>query len=177
MKALFTLISLTLASNIASANQDAIEVIKTLLPGKKITSKIKTEGCQFKKQKWLESLLTSASFTEKISFNKDCDLQGEHTVAPNKPFPINLAIRSFKGYERLLTNFLYKIEFKEKPELIIQMKNAILKGKETIVFDMNYSLEVDIMSKDPLQKDKGGQIIIKKISNKVVNKTVPFKMR
>lgn len=163
-----------LAQSVAARETDELEQLaKSLFPNN--NQKFATD-CDYQKAKWLESLLTRQPFELNIQFTKTCDIQGKNQVKPFTPFSFTLTLRNHPSFHKVVGNFFYQIEFKEKPELILKLKSAKATGKRTIHFDMNYKFIVNLLEADPLQENKGGELIIHSLDGKKINKRYPLSL-
>ncbi len=170
-RSLISLILLFPLTAFSGAREDAISTIKALFPALRAQkSPIRTKGCSFQKEKWISIVLTKQEFEEKIRFGPDCDLEGDFTVKVDKFFPINFKLKKFKNYKNILGNIKMSVIFEEMPLLKVEFKDAILKGKQNLFFNMDYGVYIQPLEKNPLKKHKGGQLFIKKYQEKVVNK-------
>ena len=57
------------------------------------------------------------------------------------------------------------------------MKDAILKSNKDISFDMTYKIEIDPMAASPLRKHKGGEVFLKQVGTKKINKSFPINLK
>jgi len=158
----------------ANSTNESIEVIKSLIPSLSgTTSKIKTLKCNYKKEKWAEALVTKNSFEEKLTFNPQCDFEGNFTVLMDKFFPLNLKIKDHPKFTNLKSQVKFEILFEEQPTLYMTIKNLELTGKESLSANFKYGIYMDILNKDPFKRHKGGELEILKVNKKTIKKKFP----
>ena len=144
------LLLLILSSNLLAKTL----IINSFPVDKKVLNEIKTSGCKYQKEKWLSLLLTHESFTENITYNNSCDIQAKFKVNYNEDFKLTAQIRNreLKAFESLAH---INIEFRDKPYLIIELKNAKLKSKnKETKFNLIQEFIIDPFSKDPIKESK-----------------------
>lgn len=182
----FLSILLLLNFNYALANkvkknskiEETKKVLKALLPfqGKSKNSSFKIDQCKIDKNKWTMLLLAKQSFTEKLNFNKGCHVEGQYTTKMETPFPVNFKLKNLKNFEKVNFNFLIKLIYEPVPMIKVFMNNGTLKGKKDIIkFDVDYSAEIDPLSKGFIKKDLGGNIVINSINGKKIKQKIPIK--
>lgn len=117
--------------------------------------------------------LTKESFKEQIKYNKGCDVSGSFTVIMEKFFPVSLKFRNIKSYHTLNAKFKFEIVFTDQMILHVFLKETTLIGKNRINFSANYKAAIDPLNqKQFIQKRLGGKIIVSKINNKKISKTI-----
>lgn len=171
----YILISLLINSAYAQdATQLSKDIMAIILPSDDSQSVIKTSGCKYQKEKWAKMLLTKESFKETFSFSKTCDLEGSFTPAIDKFFPLNLKIKGHKNITEAILQVQFSIVFEDMPVLNVVLNESELKTKnnENILFRLDYAHYLDILSKNPLSKPKGGTFTVLKLGKKVINKKV-----
>jgi hypothetical protein len=156
------------------ATQLSKDIMAIILPTNNKESIIKTSGCQYQKAKWGKLLLTKQSFEETFSFSKTCDLQGTFTPAIDKFFPLNLKIKGHKNITEALLQVKFSIAFEDMPVLNVVLNESNLKKKnnQNNLFKLEYGHYLDLLSKNPLARPKGGNFTVLKMGKKIINKTV-----
>lgn len=145
----------------------AIKYVESLIK-KENQKDLKTSGCKINKGKWLQSVLTKESFTEKISFNKECDLQGSFKVQIGKFFNVPLKIRN-KKFDK--TNFKIKFDilYEKVMKLVVTIKDGFLFShkKQEFKFDTKQSFKVDPFNqKEPIVPLKKGVLNVSYLKSK-----------
>lgn len=146
--------------------KEVLSIASSLFPGllsKQGKNPIKTQKCNFQKERWAMLLLTGESLKENIKFNKQCDIQGSFTVKRDAYFPINFKIRNLKNYQSIKAQIKLNIEFTEQTLLVTRIKDAKLLGTKPLVFGLEYKVAIDPM--DPqnfVKKRLGGHLLIKR---------------
>jgi hypothetical protein len=146
--------------------KEVLSIASSLFPGllsKQGKNPIKTQGCNFQKERWAMLLLTGESFKENIKFNKQCDIQGTFTVKRDQYFPVNFKIRNLKNYKSIKAHIKLNIEFEIQTLLVTRIKDAKLLGKTPLVFGLEYKVAIDPMDpKNFVKKRLGGHLLIKR---------------
>lgn len=154
------------------------KVLQTLLPFQKHQGapNFSIEKCKTDKSKWMLLLVTKQPFTEKITFDKGCDIQGQYTAKMAVPFPVSLKLKNLKEFNHVNFNFLIQLTYEPVPMIKIFMQNGKLKGKkDSLTFDLEYAAEIDPLSKEFIKKDKGGKITIHTFNGKKIEQQLPIK--
>jgi hypothetical protein len=179
---LFSSNSYTKLNKDAQQLKEAKEVISKLLPFQKPNSKDKSKfkiiKCKIDNTKWLMMLITKNPFTETVSFNKACDIQGTYTAKREVPFPVKFKLKSLKNFGEAKFNLLINIIYDPIPLIKLQMQNGYLLGKDNkIKFEATYSAQIDPLSSDFIKKDNGGTLRINSINGKKINQKYPLKIK
>jgi hypothetical protein len=161
-----------------NVSDDVAKLIQALFPlkGKSNLKNFKTQKCKNEKEKWMMLLLGSQPFTSNVKFNKQCDMQGSYTAKLATPFPINFKLRNLKKFNAIKGNILIKFIFEPSPQIQLELQNTKLMGEPSVTFNANYAVEVEPLGQNPIKKDLGGQVFIKKINGKKINKKYPLKL-
>ncbi len=136
------------------------------------------KACPINKAEWLSFFILKKSFNQEYKFAQDCDIEGSMNLEPGDYAETNLKIRNLRFFDK----FKIKVKITALPEkefiaLKIDYKDCTLSGgNNSIIFDGNYSVTINPLQKHLIQENKGGKIVIKKINNKVFNKTIELKM-
>lgn len=182
----FLILVLLFNFNTALANKSAHNakleetkaVLKTLLPFHKKIGKnnFTVKKCKIDQNKWMLLLIAKQAFTEKVTFNKNCHIEGQYTAKMGTPFPVKLKLQKLENFDRVNFNFLIKLLYEPIPMIKIFMQNGTLKGKkDNIKFELDYAAEVDPLSKNFIKKDLGGTITIHSINGEKVKQKIPIK--
>lgn len=137
----------------------------------------KVKGCKFDQGKWIMLLLSKQPFQEKINFNKDCDLKGEYTAKMETAFPVSFSLRNISNFNQVDFKFIINLEYDPVALIKIKMIDGIIKGKDRASFELEYSAQIDPLSKNFIKKDLGGQLTIKTINSKKINQKIKLKNR
>lgn len=162
---------------------EAKSIIESLLPFRKssLRGQFSIQGCKKDESKWMLLLIAKQPFTEKVTFNKSCHIQGTYTAKMNIPFPMNFKLKKVKNYNQVKFNFLIKLIYEPIPMIKIEMQNGTLSNKENkknksiIKFKVDYAAEIDPLSKDFIKKDLGGFIHINSINGRKTKLKYPIK--
>lgn len=158
--------------------EETKKVLQTLLPFNKKGAKsaFTIDKCKIDQKKWMMLLVARQPFTEKITFNQFCNIQGQYTAKMEVPFPVKFELQKLENFDQVSFNFLIKLIYEPVPMIKIYMQNGKLKGKsDTIIFDLEYEAEIDPLSKEFIKKDKGGFITIHSINGKKVKQKIKIK--
>lgn len=179
-KIIFPLILLLSVTSLAAPNADQIEVeklIKTIFKKEDLEkSSFEASQCKYQKEKWLALLIGGPSFKEEIKFSDKCDLEGSFSPSMDKNFPIKLRIRNFPNYTQLESLALIRLTLELEPKLSLKLTKAKLIGtQKSVEFDISYQATVNPLNSDIIEKDLGGNLFIRKINGKEINKAYPLK--
>lgn len=171
--------SLTMAKIKGDQLQETKQLLESLLPfHKKQQGQFKIDQCKTDKSKWMLLLISKQPFTEKVKFQRGCDIQGQYTTKMGIPFPVKLKLRHLENFKQVQFNFLIRLSYDPVPMIKVDMQNGKLTGKkDQIHFDVEYAAEIDPLSKEFIKNDKGGTITIDQINDKKINQTIPIKPR
>jgi len=157
------------------------EIVQSLMPmvGSKLKSnsksKFSVEKCAIDKKKWVMLLVAKQSFTEKISFKKLCDIQGQYTTKMGSAFPVDFKFKNVDLFNKSKFKMLIQFKYDPVPLISIDLLDGQLDGKsDKVLFSATYSAEIDPFSKKFIKKDLGGSVYIKSINGKKINKKYPF---
>lgn len=152
-------------------------IIEKLMPfiQKNSNEGLKVKGCKFDQGKWIMLLISKQPFQEKISFNKNCDLKGEYTAKMESPFPVSFLLQNLENFNQVDFKFIIKLVYKPVALIKIKMIDGIIKGKDTARYELEYSAQIDPLSKNFIKKDLGGQLTIKTINSKKINQKIKLK--
>lgn len=153
-----------------TTKESAKLAINALLPGLNTSSQIKTKSCDINKKKWTNLLLTKQSFEETIKFNSQCDLAGSYSPKMDEFFLVKLKVKDQKNLTNISGDLKFSVVFEEMPVLKVEIKNGTTQGKENLKFQFNYSVQINPLEKDPMQKHLGGSIKILSVNEKILNK-------
>lgn len=160
----------------------ALDAVKAIFPAlsKKNEKSIKTKGCKFQKEKWVSFLLTKQSFTETLTFNPQCDLEGSFVVKMMEPFPIELKVKEHSLIRKIQSNIMFSLHFENKVLLNIFMNssNLELKNKDkNLLFDLKYGVYIDPLNENPFKEHKGGELTLTQLGEKRLNKKIKIKFK
>ncbi len=163
-----------LCTPLKAAETDDIKSIMALFPfNQSKAQSIKTKGCKLNEAKWAALIITHEAFQESIKYGPECDIQGSFTVKYNEYFPLSLKIqknelKSFVGKMHI------NIEFKESPYLILQLDDSKLSSdKKSLEFKLKQEFQIDPFSEEPIKKNLGTVISIKKDGKYITKKMAP----
>lgn len=145
----------------------AINYIKNIITQSNGSS-LKTKKCDIDKSKWINLLLTKTSFTEKIDFNKGCDLKGTFKTKMDYFFKVPLIIRD-KRFKEIKYLAKFETNFATEMQLILTIKDGILIDKEKRVFNFNATQTFTLdpfNKKSPIKKAKPGTLNVSHLKSK-----------
>ncbi len=161
-----------------SKEDSSVKLIRALLDTKVNYKNLKVKTCPFNKEKWILLLLSKKGFTESINFSTKCDIKGKYSPKREVPFPVKLQLRKIPDFSKVDFNFLINLSYTPSPKIKVSLSKAKVYGKKKVVeFSAQYSALIDPFTKGLIKEDLGGQILIKKINGKLINKTYPLKMK
>lgn len=194
---LYIILSLLLNVNLTLANQltknsklessqliEIQKILQSLLPfhkrnqadGTNNKNRFTVDKCKIDQSKWMLLLIAKQVFTEKITFNSQCHIEGQYTAKMETPFPVHLKLKNLTNFDQIQFNFLIKLVYDPVPTIKINMQNGKLKGTDNkIHFDLDYAAQIDPLSKNFIKKDLGGKITIRSINTIKVKQVIPFK--
>lgn len=134
--------------------------------------------CPINKAEWLSFFILQKSFNQEYKYSQNCDIEGFMRLEPKNFAETNLKIRNIQFFD----SFKVKVKITAIPDrefiaIKIEYKDCTLSGgNNSVVFDGNYSVTINPLQKHLIQENRGGKIIIRKINNKVFNKTIELKV-
>ena len=160
----------------ADASADFIRSFIASVKTKKLKAKV--DSCPFDKSKWLVLLLSGNSFTEKLVFTKDCDLEGTYKPVKGSLFPVRLEVRNVPEFNKVDFNFLINLDYGLKPVVKLNMKNGSATGsKNKVTFEANYEGTIDISSQELKPTNQKGAVLIKTVNGQKINKSYPLNLK
>lgn len=149
-------------------------LIRPLLPG---MPKVRPKGiedfslheCKKEDINWMKVLFTQEEVTLVYKFKPGCDIEGTLSPRVLKPFPADFKIRNIQSYSRFKSVNQVTADLQQKPILKLSVTNGLLTGKYMVKFKADYRVQLNPLSKDPLEKNLGGELRITEINGKKVN--------
>ncbi len=158
---IFIIINLFISLSFANDKEldGAINYIKGIIT-KKENSSLKVKGCDVDKANWMNLLVTKTSFEEKISFNKNCHIEGTFKPKMNVFFEVPLKIKD-KRFKEIKYSSKIEIVFNKEMNLILTIKDGQLidLNKKIFKFSASQIFKMDPFNKkNPISKSKNGTL-------------------
>lgn len=148
-------------------------LMKPLLPGSsnarpKGTGNFRVDGCEKHKVNWMDVILMKTTVTLTYTFKDGCDIEGSITPKLLQEFQANLNLRNLESYNRIESVNKINASIESKPVMKLEMRAGKLAGKNTLKFEADYSVQLNPLNKNPVDKNLGGEIRISEINGRSV---------
>ena len=125
-----------------------------------------TRKCQMNILNWMMFFMLQKPILQVYHFAQSCDIEGSFSPKLDDPFPVNLKLKNFDGYDYVQMQI--KMTLDPKKQLKIEALDGTLKGYKTVKFKGTYLLEVRLTSEKLRVKNKGGHVFIYQVDGKAV---------
>lgn len=175
MPVLIFLLSFSLvhaSQEVEDAKRSIRELIRPLIVGPqksrpKGTEKFRVDGCEKTSINWMDVLMLKSEASLTYKFKEGCDIQG--TIRPKvlQSFPATFELRNIQSYNKVESQNKITANLDTKPILNLEMREGRLSGKSAHVkFEADYQVQINPMTKNPVEKNLGGELRITEINGK-----------
>jgi hypothetical protein len=132
--------------------------------------------CDPQLKTWVKAALTKESISKTYNFGEGCDVAGSFKASFLEVFPVVFDVRNLNDFKR--TKMMVKMKIMQSANGIRYgfevTEGMITNGSKTIVFEVQYEVDIDPLTGSSKHSTQVGKITLKKIDNRPVSISRPL---